>query len=68
MILDKLIKARHMTKTVNATKRLLSERGESNAASMASDVIENYNTLDDEQKAQYFITWQKNLIQVQQMY
>ena len=54
MILDKLLKARHMTKTVNATKRLLSERGESNAASMASDVIENYNTLDDEQKAQYF--------------
>ena len=54
MILDKLIKARHMTKTVNATKRLLSERGESNAASMASDVIENYNTLDDEQKANYF--------------
>ena len=45
MILDKLLKARHMTKTVNATKRLLSERGESNAASMASDVIENYSKI-----------------------
>ena len=54
MILDKLIKARHYTKTVNATKRLLSERGESNAASMASDVIENFNTLEDDQKAEYF--------------
>ncbi len=54
MILDKLIKARHYTKTVNATKRLLSEKGESNAASMASDVIENFNTLEDDQKAEYF--------------
>ena len=54
MILEKLIKARHYTKTVNATKRLLSERGESNAASMASDVIENFNTLEDDQKAEYF--------------
>ncbi len=55
MILDKMIKARHMSKTINATKRLLSERGESNAASMASDLIENFNTLDDEQKSQYFL-------------
>lgn len=55
MILDKMIKARHMSKTINATKRLLSERGESNAASMAFDLIENFNTLDDEQKSQYFL-------------
>jgi malonyl-CoA decarboxylase len=54
MILDNLLKARHYTKTVNATKRLLSERGESNAASMASDVIENFNTLEDDQRAEYF--------------
>lgn len=54
MILDKIIKARHMAKTVSATKKLLSERGESNGASMASDVIENYKTLDDDQKNQYF--------------
>jgi malonyl-CoA decarboxylase len=54
MILDKLIKARHMTRAVNATKRLLSERGESNGASMANDVIVNYNALADDQKDQYF--------------
>jgi malonyl-CoA decarboxylase len=54
MILDNLLKARHFTKTVNATKRLLSERGESNAASMASDVIENFKTLEDDQRAEYF--------------
>jgi malonyl-CoA decarboxylase len=54
MILDKLLKARHFTKTVNATKRLLSERGESNAASMASDLIENFKTLEDDQIAEYF--------------
>lgn len=54
MILDKIMKARHMSKTVNATKKLLSERGGANGASMASDVIENYQTLDDEQKSQYF--------------
>jgi malonyl-CoA decarboxylase len=44
-----------MTKTINATKKLLSERGESNAASMASDLIENFKTLDDEQMSEYFI-------------
>ncbi len=54
MILDNLLKARHFTKTVNATKRLLSDRGESNAASMASDVIENFYTLEDDQRAEYF--------------
>jgi len=54
MILDKLLKTRHYTKTINATKRLLSERGESNSASMASDLIENFNTLEDDQIAQYF--------------
>lgn len=55
MILDKMLKARHMSKTISATKKLLSERGESNAASMASDLIENYKTLDDEQKTEYFL-------------
>ena len=55
MILDKMLRARHMTKTINATKKLLSERGESNAASMASDLIENFKTLDDEQMSEYFI-------------
>ena len=54
MILDKIIKARHMTRAVNATKRLLSERGESNAASMACDLIEQYALLDDNQRDQYF--------------
>jgi malonyl-CoA decarboxylase len=55
MILDKMLKARHMSKTISATKKLLSERGESNAASMASDLIENFKTLDDEQKSEYFL-------------
>ncbi|WP_216862200.1 malonyl-CoA decarboxylase [Polynucleobacter sp. AM-26B4] len=55
MILDNMLRARHMTKTISATKKLLSERGESNAASMASDLIENFKTLDDEQKSEYFV-------------
>ena len=54
MILDKLLKSRHMVKTINATRRLLSERGESNAASMANELVELYNELDDEQRDQYF--------------
>ena len=55
MILDKMLRARHMTKTISATKKLLSERGESNAASMASDLMESFKTLDDEQKLEYFL-------------
>ena len=54
MILDSIFKARQLKKTINATRRLLSERGESNAASMAADVINNYRTLDDPHKDEYF--------------
>ena len=54
MILDGIFKARQLKKTINATRRLLSERGESNAASMAADVIESYKTLDDSHKDEYF--------------
>ena len=61
MILDKMLRARHMTKTISATKKLLSERGESNAASMASDLIENFKTLDDEQKSEYFVHLKQHL-------
>jgi malonyl-CoA decarboxylase len=54
MILDSLLKARQLKKTINATRRLLSERGESNAASMAADVIDNYKTLDESHRDEYF--------------
>ena len=54
MMLDNLLKARQLKKTINATRRLLSERGESNAASMAADVIDNYKTLDETRKDEYF--------------
>lgn len=54
MLLDKIIPSRLLSKALNATKRLLSERGESNAASMALDLIATYNLLSDEQKDQFF--------------
>jgi len=53
-MLEKLAKARNLSKANNAVKRLISERGESNAVSMADDVVNNYHKLGKDQHAQFF--------------
>ena len=53
-MLEKLAKARNLAKANNAIKRLISERGESNAVSMADDVVNNYRKLTKDQYVAFF--------------
>ena len=53
-MLEKLTKARNLSKANNAIKRLISERGESNALSMADDVVNNYHKLSKDQYVSFF--------------
>ncbi len=53
-MLEKLSKARNLSKAHNAIKRLISERGESNALSMADDVVNNYRKLTKDQYVSFF--------------
>ena len=53
-MLEKLAKARNLSKANNAIKRLISERGESNAVSMADDVVNNYHKLAKDQHTPFF--------------
>ena len=53
-MLEKLAKARNLSKANNAVKRLNSERGESNAVSMADEVVNNYRKLSKDQHVQFF--------------
>jgi malonyl-CoA decarboxylase len=53
-MLEKLTKARNLSKANNAIKRLISERGESNALSMADDVVNNYRKLTKDQYVSFF--------------
>ncbi len=53
-MLEKLTKARNLSKANNAIKRLISERGESNALSMADDMVNNYRKLAKDQQVSFF--------------
>ena len=53
-MLEKLTKARHLSKANNAILRLMSERGESNAVSMADDVVNSYRRLAKDQHTPFF--------------
>ena len=53
-MLEKLAKARNLSKANNAVKRLISERGESNAVSMADDVVNKYRKLTKDQHIPFF--------------
>ncbi|CAM3810779.1 malonyl-CoA decarboxylase [Polynucleobacter antarcticus] len=53
-MLEKLTKARNLSKAHNAAKRLISERGESNGLSMADDVVNHYRKLAKDQHVAFF--------------
>lgn len=53
-MIDKLVQSRTLTKALGATKKLLSERGESNGASMANDVLTQYAKLDETYREKFF--------------
>jgi malonyl-CoA decarboxylase len=53
-MLELITKTRHLSKALSAVQRLTSERGESNAVSMANDVIDNYRKLTKDQHIKFF--------------
>jgi malonyl-CoA decarboxylase len=53
-MLEKLAKARYFSRVTGAVNRLISERGESNALSMADDVFNNYRKLSKDQHLKFF--------------
>jgi malonyl-CoA decarboxylase len=55
-MLEKIAQTRYFSRAIGAVNRLVSERGESNAVSMAIDVISNYRKLNAEQRPKFFIT------------
>ncbi|MFY7966632.1 MAG: malonyl-CoA decarboxylase N-terminal domain-containing protein, partial [Polynucleobacter sp.] len=55
-MLEKIAQTRYLSRAIGAVNRLVSERGESNAVSMALDVISNYRKLNIEQRAKFFTT------------
>ena len=52
-ILQKIAQARSLSKALASATKLLSERGESNSASMATDLLTSYKSLTDDQKATF---------------
>jgi len=53
-MLEKIAKARNLSRVHNAVKRMISERGESNALSMADDVVNSYRKLTKDQHVAFF--------------
>ncbi|MBT8573444.1 malonyl-CoA decarboxylase [Polynucleobacter paneuropaeus] len=53
-MLEKIAKARNLSRVNNAVKRMISERGESNAVSMADDVVNGYRKLSKDQHVAFF--------------
>jgi len=53
-MLEKIAKARNLSRVHNAVKRMISERGESNAVSMADDVVNGYRKLSKDQHVAFF--------------
>jgi malonyl-CoA decarboxylase len=53
-MLEKLTKTRSLSKALNAVRNLISERGESNAVSMAEDVVNKYRELTKDQHISFF--------------
>jgi malonyl-CoA decarboxylase len=53
-MLEKIAKARNLSRANNAVKRMISERGESNALSMADDVVNSYRKLTKDQHVAFF--------------
>jgi malonyl-CoA decarboxylase len=55
VMLEKFSQTRYLARAIGAVNRLISERGESNAVSMALDVIANYQKLTSDQHVKFFM-------------
>lgn len=53
-LLGKIVQSRQLAKANQAIKRLMSERGESNSSSMAQDVIQQFQSLDEVNRTELY--------------
>ncbi len=53
-ILQKFSQVRSLARSINAAKKILTERGEANSASMANDLLSQYRLLDEDQKISFY--------------
>ncbi|BEI43223.1 MULTISPECIES: malonyl-CoA decarboxylase [unclassified Polynucleobacter] len=54
-MLEKIAQTRYLSRANSAVRQLISERGESNAVSMALDVISNYRKLNADHRSKFFM-------------
>ena len=54
-MLEKIAQTRYLSRSTSAVRQLVSERGESNAVSMALDVISNYRKLNTDHRSKFFM-------------
>ena len=54
-MLEKIAQTRYLSRSTSAVRQLVSERGESNAVSMALDVISNYRKLNADHRSKFFM-------------
>ena len=59
-LLEKIAQSRHLTKANAAVKRLMSGPGEANSSSMAQDVIQHYQALDETGRATFYTSLAEN--------
>ena len=53
-MLEKIAQTRYLSRATSAVRQLVSERGESNAVSMALDVISSYRKLNADHRSKFF--------------
>ena len=53
-LLQKITQVRSLSRAINAAKKILTERGEANSASMANDILSQYRLLNEEQKISFY--------------
>jgi malonyl-CoA decarboxylase len=54
-MLEKIAQTRYLSRATSAVRQLVSERGESNAVSMALDVISSYRKLNADHRSKFFM-------------
>jgi malonyl-CoA decarboxylase len=54
-MLEKIAQTRYLSRATSAVRQLVSERGESNAVSMALDVISSYRKLNTDHRSKFFM-------------
>jgi malonyl-CoA decarboxylase len=53
-ILQKISQVRSLSRAINSAKKILTERGEANSASMANEILSQYRLLNEEQKVSFY--------------